>query len=91
MKISYDPAKYARNITEREIPFELAREMAWDSAVIDEDTRKDYGERRFLATGEINGRLHVLVFTPRGDTVHVISLRKANPREQRKYAKKTRS
>ena len=45
MKISYDPAKYARNITEREIPFELAREMGWDSAVIDEDTRKDYGER----------------------------------------------
>ena len=48
-----------------------------------EDTRRDYGERRFLAYGPIESRLYVLVHTPREGRVHVISLRKANKREVR--------
>jgi len=31
------------------------------------------------------GRVHVMVFTPRGGTVRLISLRKANRREVRRY------
>ncbi len=50
-----------------------------------EDLRKDYGERRFQALGFIGDRLHALVFTPRHDKVHVISLRKANAREANHY------
>ena len=50
-----------------------------------EDVRRDYGEPRFQALGEIDGRLHMLVFTPRGGDVHVISLRKANRREIKRY------
>jgi uncharacterized DUF497 family protein len=57
----------------------------WDSALIVEDIRKDYGERRFQALGLIEGRLHVLVFTPRAGKTHVISLRKANKREVKRY------
>jgi uncharacterized DUF497 family protein len=33
----------------RGVPFELAAEFAWDSALMVEDLRKDYGERRFQA------------------------------------------
>ena len=54
-------------------------------ALILEDTRKEYPERRFQALGYIGDRLHMLVFTPRNSKVHVISLRKANPREVRRY------
>ncbi len=50
-----------------------------------EDVRRDYGEPRFQALGEIDGRLHMLVFTPRSGDVHVISLRKANRREIKRY------
>jgi uncharacterized DUF497 family protein len=57
----------------------------WDNALIVEDTRTDYGERRFQALGFIDGRLHVLVFTPRAANTHVISLRKANKREVKRY------
>jgi uncharacterized DUF497 family protein len=83
--ISYDPLKSLRNEVERGLPFSLVMELEWDSALIREDTRKDYGERRFRVLGLIQGRLHGVVFTPRMDIVHVISLRKANNREVKEY------
>jgi uncharacterized protein len=67
------------------VPFELAAEFAWDGALIVEDLRKDYGERRFQALGLIGDRLHMMVFTPRANKTHVISLRKANKREVKRY------
>ena len=85
MPISFDPRKNERNITQRGLPFELVEDFEWDSALVIEDIRKDYGERRFQALGLIMGRLHALVFTPRAGLVHVISLRKANRREVRLY------
>lgn len=79
--ISFDPLKSLRNETERGLPFSLVLDLEWASALIKEDTRKDYGERRFQVLGLIHGRLHAVVFTPRHNKVHVISLRKANNRE----------
>jgi len=49
------------------------------------DERKDYGETRYTALGYIGHRLHVLVFTVRGDIRRPISLRKANHKERSKY------
>ena len=49
----------------RGISFERAAAFEWDKALIVEDARRDYGERRFQALGVIDSRLHVLVFTPR--------------------------
>jgi uncharacterized protein len=83
--ISFDPRKNERNIAERGLSFELVEEFEWDGALVVEDVRRDYGERRFQALGMIAGRPHALVFTPRAGRVHVISLRKANRREIRLY------
>lgn len=83
--ISFDPLKSLRNEIERGLPFSLVISLEWDSALITEDMRKDYGERRFRVLGLIYGRLHGMVFTPRADKVHVISLRKANDREVKQY------
>jgi uncharacterized protein len=83
--ISFDPKKNERSIAERGLSFDLVEEFEWDSALVVEDSRKDYGERRFQGLGLIDGRLHALVFTPRAGRVHVISLRKANRREVRHY------
>ena len=79
--ISFDPAKSHRNEAERGLPFTLVLDLDWSSALIKEDTRREYGERRLQVLGLIHGRLHAVVFTPRHDKVHVISLRKANHRE----------
>lgn len=85
LNISFDPSKSLRNDVERGLPFSLVLDLEWESARIKEDLRKDYGERRFQLLGRINGRLHAVVFTPRDDKVHVISLRKANAREINHY------
>jgi hypothetical protein len=87
---SFDPAKDERNVAERGISFAAAEAFEWNTALIAEDLRRDYGERRFLALGLIAGRLHAMVFTPRAGKVHVISLRKANTRETRRYEAKVK-
>ena len=91
MDISFDPAKNARNIAERGLPFSLVEQLDWASALIVEDVRKDYGERRFRVLGFIDERLYAVVFTPRADKVHIISLRKANQREVCLYEQETQS
>ena len=86
MAVTYDPAKSERNEAERGLAFSLADGLDWSTALIVEDTRKAYGERRYQAMGMIGEDLHMLVFTPRDGGVHVISLRRANQRERTRYA-----
>ena len=91
VQISCDPDKDAANVSLRGLPFVLVDRLDWDTALIDEDLRHDYGERRFRVLGFIDHRLQAVVFTPRADKVHVISLRKANLSEVKRYAKATGS
>ncbi|MGH8455960.1 MAG: BrnT family toxin [Stenotrophobium sp.] len=91
MKIEFDPVKNERNIMLRGLPFQLAAGFDFETAQFCVDTRKDYGETRIQARGFVADRLHVLVFveSPRG--IRVISLRKANKREVKRYEKETQS
>jgi uncharacterized DUF497 family protein len=91
MEITFDAAKSARNIQERGISFELAADFDFETAIYVEDVRKDYGETRIRALGFIGNRLHALVFTMRGPTLRVISLRKANRTEVKRYEEAARS
>lgn len=92
MAITYDPGKNEKNIAQRGISFDRAAEFDWSGALVVEDKRKDCGEPRYQALGYIEERLHMLVFTPRADDTHVMSLRKANKREVKRYeAKKAQS
>lgn len=85
MDISFDPAKNARNVAERGLPFSRAAEFDFQTAVIEEDTRRAYPERRFVALGWLDERLHVLCFAPVPGGIRIISFRKANAREERRY------
>jgi uncharacterized protein len=89
MRFTYDPAKNERNMAERGLSFDLAEELDWSTALIAEDTRKRYAERRYQTLGLIGEHLHMLVFTPRDGALHVISLRRANKRERSRYAAQT--
>jgi uncharacterized DUF497 family protein len=91
MIIEYDRAKNLRNITQRGLPFDAASQFDFVSATFELDRRHEYGEHRVRAVGKIRGRVHVLVFTEIPGGIRVISLRKANPREVRRYETKTRS
>lgn len=84
MRIEFDPAKNRANIAKHGVDLALAEAFEFDTAVFSVDARQEYGETRNIALGYITGRLHVLIFTKRG-AVRVISLRKANKREERTY------
>lgn len=89
--IEFDAAKSAENVRRRGIGFERFAEMDLEGAISVEDTRRDYGERRLRVLGYIGRRLHAAVITPRGDKIRVISLRRANRREEQAYAKERQS
>ncbi|MEP0321525.1 BrnT family toxin [Bauldia litoralis] len=85
MEYEWDPKKAAANLAKHGVAFERVAQFEWNEAEIEEDDRSPYGERRFYALGMIDGRIHALIFTMRGEAVRVISLRKANDRERRRY------
>ena len=91
MLIEFDPEKSAKNVRERGVGFERFADMEFETAISVEDTRKDYGERRMRVLGGIDGELHAAVITPRGEKIRVISLRRANKREEHAYAKERQS
>ena len=85
MKLSWDEAKRRATLQERGLDFADAREVLEGVVVTSEDRRRDYGEQRFVSAGPIGGRLCVVVWTPRFDARHIISMRKANEREQKRF------
>jgi uncharacterized DUF497 family protein len=87
VRITFDPEKNERNLRERNLSFELAAELDFETAYIRIDSRQEYGETRYVALSNLQGRLHVLCFTETADGIRVISFRKANDREIKRYAK----
>ena len=85
MIIDFDPAKSAKNLAERELPFTCVVDFDWASASVAVDNRNAYPEQRLAAIGYLNERLHVLYFTPIAGSIRVISLRRANKREDSRY------
>jgi uncharacterized DUF497 family protein len=84
-KLEFDARKSEWNARERGLSFERAADFEWEAAVVVDDVRRDYGERRLVATGRLDGRLHVMCFVRIADGIRVISLRRANMREVLAY------
>lgn len=85
MQITFDPVKDVLNRSKHGISLSDASAFDWDTALYWIDRRRDYLEQRMCALGRIAGRVHVAVFVARAGTLRMISLRKANPREERRY------
>lgn len=91
MLVEFDASKNERNIRERGLSFERAAEFDFATAVIWIDARQAYPEIRFSALGLLAGRVHSLIFSETADGIRVISFRKANEREVKRYEQKTQS
>ena len=85
MEITFDAHKNARNITLRGLDFARSCNFDFQTAVIWIDSRKEYSEVRISALGLLDGRVHSLVFTEAANGIRVISFRKANRREVKRY------
>ncbi len=86
MKISYDPVKREKTLVERGLDFARAGDVFDAHHFTAEDVRLAYGERRFVSIGHLQHRLVVIVWTQRGEERRIISMRKANEREQERFA-----
>lgn len=86
MRITFDPAKRTKVLSERGLDFEDAAQVFAGLTAETEDKRKDYGEVRMICFGFLNGRLVQVVYTPRDEARHIITMRKANAREETRLA-----
>lgn len=63
-----------------------AIKLEWDWLLAVQDTRHEYGELRMIGYAPIETRVFCVVFVDRDDERRIISLRKANDREVKRYA-----
>jgi uncharacterized DUF497 family protein len=83
--ITYDPAKRAHTLAQRGLDFEAAATVFAGVTLTLLDDRRNYDEQRFQTYGLLGRRLVMVVWTPRGADRHVISMRKCNAREKKRY------
>jgi hypothetical protein len=81
MEISFDEAKRQLTLEIRGLDFRDAARFFAAPYVEYEDDRFNYGERRFIALGHLDGRSVAIIWTPRGKTRRIISMRHAHAEE----------
>ena len=84
MPFEWDEGKRAINLIKHGVDFAEIISFQLDTARVETQMRD--GEVRFRATGYMDERLHVLVFTLRGDNFRIISMRRANRQEESRHA-----
>lgn len=84
MKVTFDPKKRAATKAGRGLDFADAEQVFEGPTLTLLDDRIDYGEPRYQSYGLLDERLVMVVWTPRGESRHVISMRKCNDREKKK-------
>jgi uncharacterized protein len=91
MVYEWDDPKAISNFSKHGVRFVSAVEAFFDPLRLDtEDQRHDHNEERRVTIGMIEGRLFVVAYTPRGESIRLISARPANARERKQYAEEPR-
>lgn len=85
LKITYDPIKRDRTLAERGLDLADAEKVFRGRVATREDIRFGYGETRYITAGRLENRFVVLVWTPRGDARHIISMRYGHAKEEEGY------
>ena len=85
MEIEYDPAKRDLTILQRGLDMARCGEIFAGANLSFEDVRRQYGETRVITIGFIEDRMVFVVWTERDGVRRIISMRKANRREQATY------
>lgn len=89
MEYEWDETKRQSNIVKHGVDFTVAHDFEWTSAKTWADSRHHYAETRYVSIAPISMRLYIMVWTLHSNNRRIISLRKANKREVRKYEQAT--
>ena len=88
MKITFNPAKPETTLRERGIDFAVDAEKVFAARTITYPAREtDYGESRFITVGWLRERMTLVIWTPRGEARHVISMRHCHAKERARLLK----
>ena len=88
MPVAWDEEKSRANLQKHGFSFDDAWQVLAGDTITIPDERYDYGEDRLITLGKLLGRVVVVVQVARGDNTRIISMRKANAREQEIYQKR---
>jgi len=86
MEIEFDPAKDDINLAKHGVSLSEAENIEWETLWARPDGRREYEELREVGFAYIGLRLYCVVYTDRAEARRIISLRKANTREIKRYA-----
>ena len=85
MNFDWDEKKNDINVRKHGIDFNDVKEIFQNVRMTAVDDRREYGETRKISIGLIGNCICVVVYTERADNIRIISVRKANQRERRKF------
>ena len=88
MQFEWDERKRRANLAKHGLDFAALHQMFRANLLEEDDTRRDYGERRIKAIGEANGVILSVVYTWRGDRRRLISAQRARADERKEYQAK---
>jgi uncharacterized DUF497 family protein len=92
MNFEWDESKSEACFRRRGFDFAYVARAFFDPVrIVHADTRHSYGEDRYQLMGKVEGRVFMVVYTPRHDAMRIISARKANQREVMHYEKSSRN
>ncbi len=86
MKVDFDGAKRTQTLIDRGLDFADAYKIFDGTEVTLRDDRFEYPEPRFQTYGMFDNRLVMVAWTPIAGGIRVISMRRCNDRELRKFA-----
>lgn len=85
MPFEFDSAKSAANKLKHGIDFEAAQELWEDQNALVVPARDQVGERRFARIAQWKGKIWFCVYTMRGPTIRIITVRRARVYEEEQY------
>ena len=85
MTITFDPAKRDATLQERGLDFKDTKQVFAGQTFSRPDDRFNYGEDRVVTAGYLGSRMVVIVWTPRGDARHIISMRYCHADEEKNW------
>jgi uncharacterized DUF497 family protein len=85
MRFQWDERKRRANRAKHGIDFDRAKRVFQAQIVEREDERRDYGEKRVVAYGEVNGVVLCVIYTWRDGVRRIISARRARRDERKDY------
>ena len=86
-RFTWDEGKRQENIGKRGLDIAVLAEKVFadPNLIVRQDARKEHGEDRYLAYGIAGGLRLCLCFTPRGETIHLITVFRVNKKDWEKY------